>query len=140
MRGIGFWLTKREEIAPDKEAVVDGGRRLSYRQLNRRVNRLARAFSAQGLAQGDRLALLSYNSLECIEVIMASAKLGPDPGAPLTGGSPQRSWPSSLATAGAESLIFDPELQELAQGILRRISFERLMVLGTGVPHGGPPL
>ena len=59
MRGIGFWLTKREEIAPEKEAVVDGERRLSYRQLNRRVNRLARGLQAQGLNQGDRLALLS---------------------------------------------------------------------------------
>ena len=41
--GIGFWLTKRDILTPEKEAVVDGNRRLTYRDLNRRVNRLARA-------------------------------------------------------------------------------------------------
>ncbi|MBU4278298.1 MAG: o-succinylbenzoate--CoA ligase [Proteobacteria bacterium] len=129
MRGIGFWLTKREEIAPEKEAVVDGGRRLSYRQLNRRVNRLARALQAQGLAQGDRLALLSYNSLECIEVIMASAKLGLLL-VPLNWRLTAAELTFQLGDSGVKTLIFDPELQELAQGILGRMSFERLMVLG----------
>ncbi|MFH2128230.1 MAG: o-succinylbenzoate--CoA ligase [Pseudomonadota bacterium] len=130
MRGIGFWLTKREEIAPDKEAVVDGGRRLSYRQLNRRVNRLARALSAQGLAQGDRLALLSYNSLEYIEVIMASAKLGLVL-VPLNWRLTAAELTFQLGDSGVKTLIFDPDLRDLAQGILERMSFERLMVLGT---------
>jgi len=129
VRGIGFWLTKREEIAPDKEAVVDGGRRLSYRQLNRRVNRLARALSAQGLAQGDRLALLSYNSLEYIEVIMASAKLGLVL-VPLNWRLTAAELTFQLGDSGVKTLIFDPDLRDLAQGILERMSFERLMVLG----------
>ena len=76
LRGIGSWLTLRQEISPDKEAVVDGQRRLSYAQLNQRVNRLARALQAKGLAMGDRVAMLSHNCLEYVEVIMASAKLG----------------------------------------------------------------
>ncbi|MBU4573757.1 MAG: AMP-binding protein, partial [Desulfarculus sp.] len=130
MRGIGFWLTKREEIAPDKEAVVDGGRRLSYRQLNRRVNRLARALQAQGLGQGDRLALLSYNSQEYIEVIMASAKLGLVL-VPLNWRLTAAELTFQLGDSGVKTLIFDPDLQDLAQGILERMSFERLMVLGT---------
>ena len=130
MRGIGFWLNKREEIAPDKEAVVDGQRRLSYRQLNRRVNRLARALQSQGLAQGDRLALLSYNSLECLEVIMASAKLGLVL-VPLNWRLTATELTFQLGDSGAETLIFDPELQELAQGILEQTSFDLLMVLGS---------
>ncbi|MBU1274937.1 MAG: o-succinylbenzoate--CoA ligase [Proteobacteria bacterium] len=129
MRGIGFWLNKREEIAPEKEAVVDGSRRLSYRQLNRRVNRLARALQAQGLTQGDRLALLSYNSLECIEVIMASAKLGLIL-VPLNWRLTAGELSFQLGDSGAKSLIFDPELEELAQGILGEVSFDHLLVLG----------
>ena len=130
MRGIGFWLSKREEIAPEKEAVVDGGRRLSYRQLNRRVNRLARALQAQGLTQGDRLSLLSYNSLEYIEVIMASAKLGLVL-VPLNWRLTAAELTFQLGDSGVKTLIFDPDLRDLAQGILERMSFERLMVLGT---------
>lgn len=129
MRGIGFWLEKREEIAPQKEAVVDGQRRLSYRQLNRRVNRLARALQAQGLAQGDRLAMVAPNCLEWLEVIMACAKLGLIL-VPLN----LRLTPIELAfqleDSGARTLIFDPELEGLARGILERVGFQRLMALG----------
>lgn len=130
MRGIGFWLTKREEIAPEKEAVVDGQRRLSYRQLNRRVNRLARALTAQGLAQGDRLALLSHNSVEVIEVIMASAKLGLIL-VPLNWRLTAVELTFQLSDSGAGALIFDPELEELAQGVMDQTSLAKLMVLGS---------
>ncbi|MFH1090561.1 MAG: AMP-binding protein, partial [Pseudomonadota bacterium] len=75
-QGIGFWLTKRELLTPDKEAVVDADRRLSYRQLNHRVNRLSRGLESLGLKYGDRISILAYNCLEFIEVIMAAAKLG----------------------------------------------------------------
>ncbi|HEX7373164.1 MAG TPA: AMP-binding protein, partial [Thermodesulfobacteriota bacterium] len=75
MTGIGFWLTKRELLQGDREAVVDGQRRLSYRALNRRVNRLARALQSMGLKQGDRIAVLAYNGQEYVETIFAAAKL-----------------------------------------------------------------
>jgi fatty-acyl-CoA synthase len=74
--GIGAWLTKREFLTPAQEAVVDGEKRLSYRALNHRVNRLANALLGLGLRNGDRMAILSYNRLEFIEAIMAAAKLG----------------------------------------------------------------
>ena len=55
-QGIGFWLTKRQSLHPHKEALVDGNRRLTYGELNQRVNRLANALTAHGLRYGDRLA------------------------------------------------------------------------------------
>ena len=61
---------------PDKEAVVDGEKRLTYRQLNQRVNRLSRALMDLGLKNGDRLGILAHNRLEFLEAIMAAAKLG----------------------------------------------------------------
>mgnify|MGYP006293117221 FL=1 len=63
MQGIGFWLRKREMLNPGKEAVVDGRRRVSYRELNHRVNRLSRGLQTQGLRQGDRLGILAYKCL-----------------------------------------------------------------------------
>ncbi|MGC1404630.1 MAG: AMP-binding protein, partial [Thermodesulfobacteriota bacterium] len=75
-QGIGFWLTKREFLMGDKEALVDGGRRLSYRELNRRVNRLSHHLQTMGLKYGDRLAILACNCVEYVEVIFAAAKLG----------------------------------------------------------------
>lgn len=74
--GIGTWLTKRRLLTPEKEAVVDGQSRLSYAALDTRVNRLAHGLLSLGLAPGDRLGILAYNSLAFVEVLMASAKLG----------------------------------------------------------------
>lgn len=129
MRGIGYWLTRREQLTPDKEAVVDRDRRLTYRELNQRVNRLARALAGQGLQKGDRLAILSYNSLEFLEVILASAKLGLML-APLNWRLTASELNFILADSGAKTLVFDPELSELAGEAARAADLERLVVLG----------
>ena len=52
MPGIGSWLTKRELLSGDREAVVERPRRLTYRELNRRVNRLAAWLLNSGLKYG----------------------------------------------------------------------------------------
>ncbi len=135
MPGIRYWLTKREMLSPHKEAVVDGTRRLSYLQLNRRVNQLTRALAGLGLAPGERIGLLAYNCLEYVEVIMAAAKLGLIL-VPLN----WRLAPAELAFILGDSqtgaLIYDPELAELAGGIKAEMDFEHLLVLGDRAQDG----
>jgi acyl-CoA synthetase (AMP-forming)/AMP-acid ligase II len=60
---------------PEKTAVVDGDLRLTFRELNLRVNRLANALSELGLGRGDRVAVLLYNRAEWAEVMFAMGKL-----------------------------------------------------------------
>jgi fatty-acyl-CoA synthase len=50
--------------------------RLTYRELGERVARLAGALAAQGVRRGDRVALLSENRPEYLEVVLAAARLG----------------------------------------------------------------
>ena len=57
-------------------ALQQGERTLSYRELNDRVNRLVYWLAAQGLTRGDRIAVLSENRCEYVEVELAAAKLG----------------------------------------------------------------
>ncbi len=45
--------------APDSEALVLGAARWSYAELDRRIDALARALLAAGVAHGDRVATLS---------------------------------------------------------------------------------
>ncbi len=130
MPGIGYWLTKREVISPLKEAVVDGERRLTYRQLNRRVNRLSWALKGLGLAKGDRLAMLSLNRLEFVEVIMAAAKLGLIL-VPLNWRLTAAELAYILTDSGARTLIFDPELERLAGEITASVDFDNRVVLGS---------
>ena len=54
-------------IYPDKIAVVDGGRRYSYRDLAERSWRLANALRSAGLGKGDRVATLLFNSSAMLE-------------------------------------------------------------------------
>jgi acyl-CoA synthetase (AMP-forming)/AMP-acid ligase II len=61
---------------PDRTAVVDGTRSVSYGELANRVRRLAGALAARGLGSGSRLAILSENRLEYLELFLAAAAAG----------------------------------------------------------------
>jgi fatty-acyl-CoA synthase len=127
--GIGAWLTKRELLTPAKVAIVDGERRLNYQQLNRRVNRLAGALQGLGLQPGDRISILSYNRLEFVEVIMAGAKLGLIL-VPLNWRLTPPELSFNLNDSGAETLLFDAGLSELAKGVMGTAPLKQCIVFG----------
>ena len=60
----------------DREAVVDGERRFSFREVHRRTNRLANALVALGCQRGDRIAQLLPNRAEVVEVAIGTSKAG----------------------------------------------------------------
>ena len=60
------FLERAADVHPDKLAVVDGGRRLTYRELARDVVTLASALRASGVNPGDRVAYLGTNSAELL--------------------------------------------------------------------------
>jgi fatty-acyl-CoA synthase len=55
---------------------VEGGRAVTYAELGDRVDRLVNALAAMGVRRGDRVALLSENRRECLELQLAAAQLG----------------------------------------------------------------
>ncbi|MFD2398791.1 AMP-binding protein [Prauserella oleivorans] len=73
---VGDMLTRTAWRRPDHEAVVDGPRRLSYREFNAAVNRLANALLRNGYRRGEVLALVSGNSTEFLLTYYACAKTG----------------------------------------------------------------
>jgi fatty-acyl-CoA synthase len=133
-QGIGYWLTKRELLTPNKEAVVDGPKRLNYRDLNRRVNRLSRGLASQGLSFGDRIGILAYNSVEFIETIMAAAKLGLIV-VPLNWRLTAAELGFIVNDSGAKALIFDPELADLANGIRSEAEITQAIAFGDRDAH-----
>lgn len=74
--GIGDWLTYRAWYAPSREAIIYNDKRVTYGQLNERVNRTAAVLKARGITKGSRVALLMVNSNAFLEVFFACAKLG----------------------------------------------------------------
>ena len=57
-------------------AVEDGSNRLTYAELHDRVDRLASVFLARGIAPGDRIAILSHNRAEYLELQLAASGIG----------------------------------------------------------------
>jgi fatty-acyl-CoA synthase len=61
------FLYRAAYLYPDKVAVVHGQRRYGYRELAERSWRLASALRSAGLAKGDRVATLLFNSPAMLE-------------------------------------------------------------------------
>jgi acyl-CoA synthetase (AMP-forming)/AMP-acid ligase II len=61
---------------PSAIALKDSRRAFTYPEVNRRVNRLAHRLLSLGLEKGDKVAVLLENSIEIVEVYLATAKTG----------------------------------------------------------------
>jgi fatty-acyl-CoA synthase len=66
----------RARACPARTALVYRDQAIRYDELVARVERTARALAAQGLRAGDRVALLSENRVEYVELLLAAAALG----------------------------------------------------------------
>ncbi len=76
---IGKIPAKTARVAPDREALIDvsSGRRMTFGELDERVRRLANAFIDQlHLEKGSRVAVLSRNCIEYMEIYYACARCG----------------------------------------------------------------
>lgn len=73
---VGSLFRSRAAIQPDAPAIEHDGRIINYGELNGRVNRATAMLAARGLARGDRVALLSRNRPEYLEIELAAAQLG----------------------------------------------------------------
>lgn len=68
---LGDVIGNNAALLPDKEAVVDDIRRISFALLAERTKRLANALAARGARRGDRVAVIAQNCHEYIEVFGA---------------------------------------------------------------------
>ncbi len=63
------------DAVPERLALVAGDRRLTYRELDERANRLAHHLAAEGVGPGDSVAIYSWNRAEWIEAMCAAWKI-----------------------------------------------------------------
>ena len=64
------------KLYPEKLAVIDGNRRVTFRELDARIDRLANALLSMGIRKGDRVGALLKNCAEYFEIIGAGARTG----------------------------------------------------------------
>ncbi|WP_131108697.1 o-succinylbenzoate--CoA ligase [Pseudomonas sp. Sample_10] len=73
---LGRLLAQRADLTPDREALVSPTGRWTFAQFDARCNRLANYLVAQGVGEGDRVAVYSKNSEFLACALFAVAKVG----------------------------------------------------------------
>ncbi|HXF73497.1 MAG TPA: AMP-binding protein [Actinomycetota bacterium] len=73
---VGSWIERRARLAPDRLALVHGDRALTYRELARRIRRLAAGLQGLGVGRGDRVTWLGPNHPAFLEGMFACGLLG----------------------------------------------------------------
>jgi fatty-acyl-CoA synthase len=127
---IGELLRLSAARFPDKVALIEGERRLTYREFDRAANRAAQALLALGLRKGDRAAILSFNSIAFAILHYGAARAGVILAALTTRATP-RDLAYMLNKVGARALFFDGSLGAIAQAALGEVaSLKHLVALG----------
>jgi long-chain acyl-CoA synthetase len=63
-------------LTPDKDAIVQRGKRITYEELDARVNRVANALGVLGVGRGDRVLIALPNDSVFVEVFLGTIRAG----------------------------------------------------------------
>ena len=128
-------LTQAAFKWPHKTALVFEGRRWTYLQWNRRVNKAAHAFRASGIGKGDRVAFLTYNLPEQVTGFFALMKIGAVP-VPINYRLAANEIRYIINDSRARILVFEEALRAPVSAIKADLSVEKLIYVGDR-PEGG---
>lgn len=101
----------------ERECLVFGSRRLSYREVDERSTRLAHHLAAHGIGPGDHVGVWMQNAPEYIETMLASFKLR---AVPINVNYRYRADELKylFADSDTKAIVYDPEFKELLDAIL----------------------
>lgn len=108
---IGSLLPRHARFRPDHPAVIFEQTRLTYRDFDQTVNRLANALLSLGVRKGDKIVTILPNCLELLEVYWGAAKIGAVvvPLSPLLRG---KALSNSICDSDATTVITNSEFVE----------------------------
>ena len=119
---------------PDRLALVDDEGSLSFRDIDRRTDRIAGELVARGVREGDAVGLLARNGRGFVETAVALAKCGADVLYLGTGTSPSL-LQQVLDREGARLCVHDAELDAVGR---QSVTTEELGQLAAGPGPGAP--
>jgi fatty-acyl-CoA synthase len=115
--GLGTWPARRARISPERTALVDARRSLTYRELAGRTARWAGALRRLGVGPGDRVAYLGVNAVEVFETFFATWLLGAV-AVPLNHRLSGPEIRYALEDSGASVLVHSPDADALVAAAL----------------------
>src|SRR5262245_12413508 len=112
----GEQLARIARKHPERVAFVWADDARTFREVDARVNRLARGLAARGVNEGDRVAVLMGNSIEMVEAIFAGWRLGAIV-VPVNLRLVAHEVEHVLADSGARAVIVDEALLPLVDAV-----------------------
>src|SRR4051794_6612269 len=134
---LGWALERAVMVSGDREAVVQGDRRLTYREIHRRVAALGGGLAGLGVERGHVVGVLSLNSLEHLECWYGITRHGA-----VLNDLNYRLSPAELAfivdDCSTSVLFVDDMHAELGRRLVDESgSLKHLVHIGTGPTPGG---
>ncbi len=130
---IGALLARRALLTPDKEGLVCEDVRLTYREMNERANRLAKAMKKMGVGHGDTVAMLALNEVEYYDMYFGLGKIG----AILTPVNYRLAGPEVeyiLTDCGAKVFVFGREYLELVASLRENVPANEFVIISDDSP------
>jgi long-chain acyl-CoA synthetase len=122
---------------PDKTALIFQDQRLSYAELDARVDRAAAAFQRAGLAPGDRVALLLGNAPHFIEALYGALRAGLV-AVPVNVAFTAEEVAHILADSGASMVVVAEPYAGVLRGLRETLpALESVVVAGASSPPVG---
>jgi acyl-CoA synthetase (AMP-forming)/AMP-acid ligase II len=130
------FLASHAESLPAKPAVILGDSALDFVSLNRSANRMANVFKSLGCVQGDRVASMSFNSIEGFITANAARRVQMvvvPVNYRLRGGEVAY----LLNDSGAKVIIAGPDHVDVVKAALTEVKGDRaFLAIGDNVPDG----
>lgn len=128
---VGDIITRSADVYPDRAAIIDGQRSLSYAEFDSQVNRLGHALLGLGLGPQQVVAVMARNGVEILVTYFACARAGLIC-APVNLGLRGPEIAYCLRDARARVLIVEDALLEAAAGLPEQLpDLDRVYWTGT---------
>jgi len=135
LRGVLLhqFLFNSAERYPDKEALVDDPRRMTYKEVNEASNSLSHGLAELGVGHGDRVGMLIENSIEFGLIFAAILKIGATV-VPLFPRMKKSDLKYILAHAAVKALFLEREALERVSKIRKELSTNLFIVRSDQLP------
>jgi acyl-CoA synthetase (AMP-forming)/AMP-acid ligase II len=130
------FLARHAATDPDKVALISGDRSVDFETLNRRAYQAANFFVGLGCEIGDRVAVMSFNSIEGFEISNGLRKVGLV-GVPVNYRLRGSEVAYVLNDSGARVVVAGPELVDVVDSARREANHKaQFIALGESAPQG----
>ncbi|TQR20578.1 o-succinylbenzoate--CoA ligase [Psychrobacillus vulpis] len=127
MKGISHWIDKRAFITPERQALIDADRELTYLEMSKMVHHFAGVLQSKySIKKGDRVGVLAKNSMEFIITLFSLAKLNAVV-VPLNIRLTVDELQFQLKDSGLQTLIVDRDNYNRGKELLEKTHFQHLL-------------